>query len=103
MHDVVIVGGGPAGLSAAIYLGRAKRTVLVIDSNKPMCRWEPHVNNYLAFPDGVSGDDLIRRGRQQAERYGSDFVEDTVETAGGKLGDFTIEGKRSKHTSSRLL
>ncbi|MGZ4975292.1 MAG: NAD(P)/FAD-dependent oxidoreductase, partial [Limisphaerales bacterium] len=65
MHDVAIVGAGPAGLSAAIYLGRAMRSVLVINTNKSMCRWEPHVENYLGFPDGISGDELLERGRKQ--------------------------------------
>ena len=86
MHDVVIVGAGPAGLSAAIYLGRAKRKVLVVDANKTMCRWEPHVENYLGFPEGISWRELLKRGRQQTERYKIEFVEDTVETANGKVG-----------------
>jgi thioredoxin reductase (NADPH) len=103
MYDVAIVGGGPAGLSAAIYLGRAKRKVVVIDSNQPMCRWEPHVDNYLGFPEGISGEELITRGRQQAERYGIEFVEDTVETASGESGEFMLKGKDNTYTARRLL
>lgn len=103
MHDVVIVGGGPAGLSAAIYLGRAKRAVSVIDSNKTMCRWEPHVENYLGFPESISGEELLKRGRKQADRYDIEFVEDTIETASGKIGKFIVESKERKYEAQRLL
>jgi thioredoxin reductase (NADPH) len=103
MHDVVIVGGGPAGLSAAIYLGRAKRKVLVVDSNETMCRWEPHIENYLGFPESISGEELLKRGRQQADRYDIEFVEDRAETASGKLGKFGIQGKNNKYEAQRLL
>jgi thioredoxin reductase (NADPH) len=103
MEDVAIIGAGPAGVSAAIYLGRAKRSVTVIDSKKPMCRWEPHVENYLGFPDGIGGEELLARGRQQAERYDIQFVEDTVETATGKSGDFAIQCKGREFQASRIL
>src|SRR4026208_1879392 len=77
-REVIIVGAGPAGLSAAVYLGRAKRDTLVIDSGKSMARWEPDVQNYLGFPDGISGEDLIQRGRKQAECFEVDFVADEI-------------------------
>lgn len=103
MHDVVVVGAGPAGLSAAIYLGRAMRNVLVVDANKPMCRWEPDIKNYLGFPDGISGDELLQRGRTQTERYKIEFVEDVVETAHGQAGDFTVVGKKGEYQARRLI
>src|SRR6185436_11157721 len=74
--EVIVVGAGLAGLSAAIYLGRAGRQTLVIDSGKSMARWEPSVENYLGFPDGVRGEDLLRLGREQARRFGARFVRD---------------------------
>src|SRR5690242_18487247 len=97
MHDVVVVGAGPAGLSAAIYLGRAMRKVLVVDANKSMCRWEPHIENYLGFAEAISGDELLRHGRTQADRYHIQFVEDCVETAKGKIGDFVVIGKTGEY------
>lgn len=103
MHNVVIVGGGPAGLSAAIYLGRAKRKVLVVDSNETMCRWEPHIDNYLGFPESISGEELLKRGRQQAQRYEIEFVEDRIEEASGKIGKFKVEGKENKYEGARVL
>ena len=68
--EVIIVGGGIAGLSAAIYLGRAERDTLIIDAGKSMARWEPDVQNYLGLPGGVDGQELLRRARKQAQRYG---------------------------------
>src|SRR5205807_8377785 len=59
MHEVIVVGGGIAGLSAAIDLGRAQRDVLVIDSGHSMAKWEPVVQNYLGFPNGVGGEELL--------------------------------------------
>ena len=47
--EVIIVGGGVAGLSAAVYLGRAQRETLVIDSGKSMAKWEPDIRNYQGF------------------------------------------------------
>src|ERR1041384_4798916 len=62
-REVIVVGGGIAGLSAAIYLGRAQRDVAVIDSGHSMAKWEPVVQNYLGFPDGVGGEELLKNGR----------------------------------------
>ena len=65
-RDYSADGGGLAGLSAAIYLSRAKRDVLVIDSGKSMARWEPEVQNYLGFPESISGERLVDYGWKQA-------------------------------------
>jgi len=68
VREVVVVGGGIAGLSASIYLGRAQRDTLVIDSGHSMAKREPEVENYLGFPNGIDGADLLKFGREQAER-----------------------------------
>ena len=77
--DAVVIGGGIAGLSAAIYLARAKRQTLVLDAGKSLAKWEPDVENYLGFPQGIAGEELLARGRQQAGHYGAELVEDSVE------------------------
>jgi len=69
LREVIVVGGGIAGLSAAIYLGRAQRDVLVIDSGHSMAKWEPVVQNYLGFPNGVGGEQLLKK-RTDASRRG---------------------------------
>jgi len=101
--DVIIIGAGLAGLSAAVYLARARREALVIDSGRSMARWEPDVQNYLGFPDGIAGDELLRRARRQARRYGSKFVRDEIRSAGLSKGTFVLRGVRGRYRSRRLL
>jgi thioredoxin reductase (NADPH) len=79
LWDAMIIGGGLAGLSAAIYLARARRETIVIDGGKSLARWEPHVQNYLGFQQGIAGDELLARGREQARHYGAQFVNDFIE------------------------
>src|SRR5687768_17284769 len=102
-RDVVIIGGGLAGLSAAIYLSRALRNVLVVDTGKSMARWEPDVQNYLGFPGGISGRDLLTRGREQAEAYGAEFAEDEIVEAGREDELFELQGKRDRYLARRSL
>ena len=102
-REVIVVGGGIAGLSAAIYLGRAQRDTLVIDSGHSMAKWEPVVENYLGFPDGVSGEDLLKFGRQQAEHHEVRFVPDEIEKIRREEGDFVLRGKKGNYRAKRLL
>ncbi len=69
--DAVVVGGGPAGLTAAIYLARYRRRFLVLDSGASRASWIARSHNHAGFPDGVAGDALLARMRAQAERYGA--------------------------------
>src|SRR6476469_99031 len=102
-REVIIVGGGIAGLSAAIYLGRAQRDTLVIDSGHSMAKWEPKVENYLGFPDGVDGEDLLKYGRKQARKHEVDFVDDEIEELARENGEFRVRGKKGNYTCESLL
>lgn len=101
--EVIIVGGGIAGLSAAIYLGRARRETLVIDTGKSMARWEPDVQNYLGFPGGISGEELLRRACTQARRYRVKFIRDEVLSARLGTRSFRLRGRRNNYLCRRLL
>ncbi|MGW9629639.1 NAD(P)/FAD-dependent oxidoreductase [Agromyces sp. NPDC055520] len=80
LTDVVIVGGGPAGLSAALSLGRARRRVTVIDSGEPRNRTAAHMHGVLGH-DGMSPLELLERGRAEAAGYGVRILHDEVESA----------------------
>jgi len=69
--DCLVVGGGPAGLTAAIYLARFHLDILVVDGGKSRASWIPCTRNHAGFPDGISGDELLQRMRDQACKYGA--------------------------------
>jgi thioredoxin reductase (NADPH) len=102
-REVIVVGGGIAGLSAAIYLGRAQRDALVIDSGHSMAKWEPIVENYLGFPRGVAGEALLSSGCRQAKRYDVDFAQDEIKSVVRRHGIFALKGRRKTYRTKRLL
>jgi thioredoxin reductase (NADPH) len=69
--DCLIIGGGPAGLTAAIYLARFHLDVLIVDAGKSRALWIPCTRNVSGFPDGIEGTELLQRMRDQACRYGA--------------------------------
>ena len=68
--DCLIVGGGPAGLTTALYLARFKRRFAVVDSGSPRAAWIPTSHNIPMFAEGISGKDLLARARTNLEQYG---------------------------------
>jgi thioredoxin reductase len=92
MYDVVVVGGGPAGLSAAVALSRSRRTVLVVDSGDPRNAPAAQVHNYLGR-EGTPPGDLLAAGRAELAGYGGEMVTGTV-TAAGRLDDDREDGAR---------
>jgi thioredoxin reductase len=77
MYDVAIVGGGPAGASAATFTARAGLQTVVIDADAGMTR-RALINNHLGFPEGVKGPDLVDNGKLQAARAGAEIVDGKV-------------------------
>jgi thioredoxin reductase len=77
MYDVAIVGGGPAGASAATFTARAGLQTIVIDADAGMTR-RAMLNNHLGFPEGVSGPELVENGKLQAARAGAEIVDGKV-------------------------
>ena len=76
--DCLIIGGGPAGLTAAIYLARFHLDILVVDGGKSRASWIPCTRNHAGFPDGISGEDLLQRMRDQACKYGAKIENEVV-------------------------
>jgi thioredoxin reductase (NADPH) len=75
-YDAVIIGGGPAGLSAAVYASADGLRVLLIECNAPggQAGNSPKIENFLGFPSGISGGDLTRRAVTQARRFGAELL-----------------------------
>ena len=101
--NVIVVGGGCAGLSAAIYLARAMRSVLVIDGGQSLALWEPDVQNYFGFPEGISGEELIKRGKAHAKKYGATLVQDEISEAALDGKTFVLQGKEETYRAKRVL
>lgn len=79
IYDVIIIGGGPAGLTAGLYTGRSRLSTLVIEKEGKGSLYMAHqVDNYPGFPEGITGAELNRRMREQTERFGVEFVEGTL-------------------------
>ena len=74
VYDTLIIGGGPGGLTAAIYLRRFMRKVALIDSGHSRTSWIPVSHNYPGFPDGVHGPHLLDNLRTQLGRYGGEIT-----------------------------
>ncbi len=77
MYDLIIIGGGPAGLTAAIYAGRAKLNTLLLTGNIPggQIYLTYQVENYPGFPEGITGPDLVDRMVTQVKRFGAEIIE----------------------------
>jgi thioredoxin reductase (NADPH) len=70
-HDAIVIGAGPAGLTAATYLGRFRRRCLVLEGGESRARWIPKSHNIPGFPSGKSGTELLSDLRKQALEYGA--------------------------------
>jgi thioredoxin reductase (NADPH) len=100
--DAAVVGGGPAGLAAAVNLARAVRSVVVFDRPQRGRSDYPQVNhNYLGFPDGLPALELCERGTAQARRYGARFCGSEVVSARRAPGGFVLDGANGETCRAR--
>ncbi|MCD9033027.1 NAD(P)/FAD-dependent oxidoreductase [Luteimonas sp. Y-2-2-4F] len=88
--DAIVVGGGPAGLTAATYLRRFLRSCVVLDAGFSRARYIPESHNCPGFPQGVSGRALLRRLREQAEAVDTEIVEACVDRLERVDGGFVV-------------
>jgi len=102
-HDVIIVGGGPAGLSATLTLGRARKRVLLCDAGPPRNAAAVHVQNFVTR-DGIALEEFRRIAREQLGSYPNvEEREARVEGIGGRHGDFSVRFATGTVAARRVL
>lgn len=92
--DCIIIGAGPAGLTAAIYLARYHLSIRLFDSGTSRAAWIPCSHNHAGYPEGISGKELLARMLEQARKYGAVREEKKVEHL-AKVGDHFVVGTDS--------
>lgn len=103
MYDAIIIGGGPAGLTAGIYMGRADKNVLIIDNGETMLRKSYQVANYPGFPGGIKGETLIRKFEEQAREFGTKIKREQALTVEKRKDYFLVETNKKKYQGKGLL
>jgi thioredoxin reductase (NADPH) len=108
-YDVIIIGGGPAGLTAALYASRARLKTLVLESfSVPgQAIITDCIENYPGFPEGISGFELVDRFKKQAEKFGTEFkashVKDIKECKEGKYAAWEVTTEKESYHSLALI
>jgi thioredoxin reductase (NADPH) len=105
MHNVVIIGSGCAGLTAAIYAARANLKPLVIDGHEPggQLTLTTLVENFPGFPDGILGPELIENMRKQAQRFGAEFKSGAVSEVDLSRRPFKIVAGKETYEAKTLI
>lgn len=89
-YDVAVIGGGAAGLNAALVLGQARRSVIVVDNGVPRNAAAAHMNGFLSR-DGTDPAELLAVGRAEVRAFGGQFHSGTVVSVAGENGRFSVE------------
>lgn len=101
--DCLIIGAGPAGLTAAIYLQRFRRNCVVVDAGSSRVSLIPTSHNYPGFPEGIHGPDLLDRLRSQASKYGGEFIHASVISLGIENGIFVATTDAGQEIRSKTV
>ena len=111
MRDVIIIGSGPAGLTAAVYAARANLSPLVIEGEPSSTSDQPggqlmlttDVENYPGFPEGIMGPDLMMRFRDQAERFGAEYLTAQATAVDFSTRPFTVSVGEDTYQSDAVI
>jgi len=105
MHNVIIIGSGCAGLTAAIYTARASLKPLVLDGHEPggQLSLTTHVENFPGFPDGIMGPELIENMRKQAARFGAEFKAGSVSEVDLTRRPFKVKAGNEVYETRSLI
>jgi thioredoxin reductase (NADPH) len=105
LHNVIIIGSGCAGLTAAIYAARANLKPLVIDGYEPggQLTLTTMVENFPGFPDGILGPDLIENMRKQAERFGAEYKAGAITAVDLSKRPFRVTAEKETYQTQALI
>jgi thioredoxin reductase (NADPH) len=105
VHKLIIIGSGPAGLTAAIYAGRGKLSPVLFEGEMPggPLTTTSVVENYPGFPDGVDGTELIAKMRKQAERFGTEFVAKNADKVDFSSRPFKVFAGGKKYEAESVI
>ncbi len=101
--DCLIIGAGPAGLTAATYLARYRRRIAVVDAGHSRARWIPTSHNCPGFPFGIGGDELLARLRDQAAQYGVEIQNAHVDTLTHSEAGFHAKAESASWRAHRVI
>ena len=110
-HKVIIIGSGPAGLTAAIYTARASLSPLVIEGEPSSTSDQPggqlmlttEVENFPGFPEGIMGPELMMRFREQAARFGAEFITEKVTSVDFTSRPFTVSVRGTTYSADSII
>lgn len=103
MIDVAIIGGGPAGTSAAVYTARADQETLIFDKGDGTTENVDFMENVYGFPEGATGPELVEVGREQATKFGAEIVEEEVVRVAEENDGYLIETEADEYKTQGII
>lgn len=105
IYNIIIIGSGPAGYTAGIYAGRAALKTLLFTGAEPggQLSWTTEVENYPGFPDGVQGPELMKRFRDQAQKFGAKILDAKVDQVDFKVKPFKVWSAGAEYQAQSVI
>ena len=103
MYDVIIIGAGPAGISAGLYAKRSNLNVLILYHSISGLEKASKIDNYYGFPDGIRGENLFYKGIEQAKNLGIEVINEEVTNIEKKSNEFYIVKSNNRKFESKSI